>query len=258
MARASSRILIVGWHGSRERHLRGLAQHYEKHLGLETCIWIPRSFEAMSRPNGWFNEGQRLADHLAHLDRDGARPFSVHAFSNAGFWSLRAFLEALPPEVRAQHRATILDSAPGFPEHVSPRFTATYASRAMLPGILAALGRRPSHVHPLLTPPLSAFMGLWHLIAPSQIQFMQSSLGFMQRIHIGKPLLAIWGGADMLVPREHVERFLDQAEREGVRVERLFFPEGQHVHHLVAHRQLYLTTCTAFLADEMNLNGLAG
>jgi fermentation-respiration switch protein FrsA (DUF1100 family) len=244
--------LIVGWLGSRERHLRGLAQHYEKHLDVEACVWIPRTFEAMSLPGGWVSEGKRFAEHLARLDRDRALPFSVHAFSNAGFWSLRALLEALPSEARARHRATILDSAPGFPESFSPRFTAKYASRAMLPGILAALGRQPSHSHPLFTPPVAALLGLWHLIAPSQIRFMQSSLGSMQRAHLGKPLLAIWGGADLLVPRAHVERFLDEAERAGVQIERFFFPEGQHVRHLVSHRQPYLAACTTFLGTRSN------
>ncbi|MDQ3037914.1 MAG: TMEM53 family protein [Myxococcota bacterium] len=245
---ARARILILGWHGSRERQLRGLARHYESRLGAETMVSAPRSFEAMSRRGGWAREGQRLADRLARAHAERPLPLAIHAFSNAGFWSARALLDTLDPALRAQHRATILDSAPGFPEHVTPRFTAKYASRAMLPGLLAALGLRPAHTHPLFTPPVAALLGLWHLIAPDQVRFMESSLAAMRAAHVGVPLLLVWGDADVLVPAAHVERFADAAAREGVPVERLFFPNGEHVRHLVAQRSAYLAAADAFLA----------
>lgn len=241
------RVLVLGWHGSRERHLRGLARHYETRLGAETLTHVPRSFEAMARPGGWAREGARIAERLARADAERPLPFAIHAFSNAGFWSARALLEALPPALRARHRATLLDSAPGFPERVSARFTAKYASRAMLPGLLAALRLRPAHTHPVLTPPLTALLGLWHLVAPRQVRFMESSLEAMRAAHRAIPLLLVWGGADELVPAEHVERFAAAAERAGVPVERLFFPDGKHVAHMVAHRREYLAAATAFL-----------
>lgn len=242
------RILLLGWHGSRERHLRGLARHYTARMSADVTISIPRSFEAFSRRGGWAREGRRLADELARAHADRPLPFAIHSFSNAGFWSARALFDALDPSLRAHHRATILDSAPGFPEHVPPRFTARYASRAMLPGLLTALRQRPAHTHPLLTPPIAALLGLWHLIAPEQVRFMESSLAAMRAVHRAKPLLLVWGGADELVPSEHVARFAEDAARDGVLVERRYFPDGQHVRHLVAHRHEYLATADAFLA----------
>lgn len=245
---SARRIVLLGWHGSRERQLRCLARHYEARLDAETIVSVPRSFEAMSRPGGWAREGQRLAERIAHASAERPLPLAIHAFSNAGFWSARALLDALDPALRALHRATILDSAPGFPEHVSARFTATYASRAMLPGLLAALGLRPAHRHPLFTPPVAALLGLWHLIAPEQVRFMESSLASMRAAHRAVPLLLVWGGADELVPAEHVERFAAAAAREGVPVERLFFPDGEHVRSLIAQRHAYLAAADAFLA----------
>lgn len=244
----SLRILLIGWHGSRERHLRGLARHHQTHSHADVRMHVPRSFEAMSRRGGWAREGRRLATDLERAHAERPLPFAIHSFSNAGFWSARALFDALDPSLRALHRATILDSAPGFPEQFSPRFTARYASRAMMPGLLSALRQPPALTHPLLTPPVAALLGLWHLVAPDQVRFMASSLAAMRDVHRGKPLLMVWGGRDELVPHQHVERFADAATRDGALVERLYFPEGQHVRHLVAHRHEYLGTVDAFLA----------
>jgi pimeloyl-ACP methyl ester carboxylesterase len=245
---SAARIVLIGWHGSCERHLRGLARHYESRLGAETITHVPRSFAAMSRPGGWSREGAHLAERVVRAHATRPLPLVIHAFSNAGFWSTRALLDALPPALRAEHRATILDSAPGFPARVTPRFTAKYASRAMLPGLLAALRMRPAHTHRWLTPPVAALLGLWHLVAPAQVRFMGSSLDAMRAAHARVPLLLVWGGQDELVPAAHVERFAADAAHAGVPVERLHFPDGRHVAHLVSHRREYLAAIADFLA----------
>lgn len=243
---ARRRALIVGWHGSRERHLRALARCYEARLGAEgeAIAIVPRTFDAMRRADGWAREGRRVAEVLARAERErGELPVVIHAFSNAGFWTARALLDAMSEAQRARHEATVLDSAPGFPERVSARFTARYASRAMLPGVMEALGMRPAHVHPVLTPPVAALLGAWHVIAPAQVRFMESSLAAMRAHHARVPVLLVWGGADELVPAALVERFAATLPR----AQRLYFPDGEHVRHFVTHRQIYLTTLHDFL-----------
>lgn len=245
------RAIVLGWHGSRDRHLRPLARHHAGR-GADVIARSPRTFRAMGEPRGWESEAAPLADEI--LARD-PRPLVIHAMSNAGFWSAVALLLALDQKGalgdRARLAGTILDSAPGFPERVSPLFTARYATRAMMPSLLASLGRRPAATHPVLTPPIAAFLGLWHLIARRQVRFMESSQARMCALHRGLRLLAIYGGADELVPPRFVEAFLDRAEDAGVRVERLLFPDGVHVGHLVAHRTAYLGAVDRFLTRAL-------
>jgi hypothetical protein len=244
-AAAKLRVLVLGWHGSKERHLRPIARAWES-LGLEPRIVVPETWRAMSFRNGWPRLGQRLLD--AH---GGDGPWIAHAFSNAGFWSLCAMLSAASeraPAVLAAHTGTVLDSAPGFPENVSPLFTAKYASMAMTPSLLAALGRPQREVHPLVTPPLAAFLGLWHFVARDQVRFMESSQSRFLSLHQGKPLLSIYGGADRLVRPKYVESFLERASAANVPVDRLYFPESRHVRHFVEHRHEVTDHLRAFVA----------
>lgn len=252
---ARPRVLVLGWHGSRERHLRPIARTWET-LGAEPHVVVPDTWRAMSFPHGWPRLGERLLADLERIDprdADGrARPWLAHAFSNAGFWSLAALLDAAAahdPGRSSAHLGTVLDSAPGFPERVSPFFTARFASMAMTPSILAALGQKPRETHPLVTPPLALFLGLWHLVARDQVRFMETSQARFIAHHAGKSLLGIWGGADRLVLARYVTSFLERAERGGVRVERRFFPTGAHVRHFIEHRSEVAAALGAFLAN---------
>ncbi|AKF11337.1 DUF829 domain-containing protein [Sandaracinus amylolyticus] len=248
MARAAFRELIVGWHGSRERQLRVLAKHDESKHGADVLTHVPRTFRAMSFPEGWAREGQRLAERLERAHAARPMPLVIHAFSNAGFWTTAALLDRLSPALRDAHRATVIDSAPGFPPHIEARFTARYATRAMLPALLARFGLRASHTHPLVGPPFAAFLYAWHHVAPKQVRFMESSLARLRDAHRERPLMVVWGGRDELVPARFVEAFVRDCEAHGVPLERLFFQEGDHVRHLVAHRREYFAARDAFLA----------
>ena len=142
----------------------------------------------------------------------------------------------------------VIDSAPGFPEQIPFWVTAKYATLAMMPGLLTSLRRKPRSFHPVLSPPIAVFFGLWHLVARKQVAFMQSGQARVASALAGLPILAIWSDADQLVPAEHVVAFLDRAEREGARVDRLHFERSAHVRHFVEHRATYLARVEAFLA----------
>lgn len=245
MDRAAFRELIVGWHGSRERHLRVLAKHDQARFGAEVLTHVPRTFRAMSLPRGWPGEGRALAARLEAAHAARPMPLVIHAFSNAGFWTTAALLEALSPALREAHVATIVDSAPGFPPQVSARFTAKYATRAMLPALLAQLGA--PRARPVAEPAFAAFLYLWHHVAPAQVRFMEESLAVMREAHRGRGLMVVWGGRDTLVPAEHVESFVRGCEAAGVAVEPLYFEDGEHVRHLVARRREYLAARDTFL-----------
>ena len=247
------RVVILGWHGAKERQLRPLARAYgtlgrARGLDVEARTVLTPTFRTMARPDGWPRFGEELAASLAEAQRAESRQLVLHAFSNAGFWTMRALLDAAPPELRRAHVVTVLDSAPGFPRRVPFWFTAYYAALAMTPGVLEALGRPPRHLHPIVSPPLAAFLGAWHFVAPRQVRFMESALDAVAAAHVGKPLLAIYSDADRLVRPRHVEAFLDDAERAGVRVRRLHLAGTTHVRHFLDERTRYLDAIDRALA----------
>lgn len=241
-------MLVLGWHAATERQLRPLARWYEGR-GYAVRVVLTPTFRTMGLPGAWARFGRELARELAH---GAERDVIVHAFSNAGFWTLAALADALDahaPHVRI--RGVVIDSAPGFPEKVPFWFTARYATPAMMPGLLAALGRRPRSFHPLLSPPIAAFFAVWHVLARPQVAFMGAGQRKVRALIAARalPLLVIGSDADALIPREHVDGFVRAVEAGGTRVERLWFEKSAHVRHLFEHRAAYLERLTAFLAS---------
>jgi hypothetical protein len=200
----------------------------------------PAVFRAMALPWGWRREGDALAARLIEaIDREPA-PLVVHAFSNAGFWTYAAGLRALSRHPRGQRvldrvAALVLDSAPGFPPHVRSGFAARSSAMAMMPILLRALGRPPALSHPILDPPLRAFMRLWVAASPLQIRRMEASLAVVRET--GRwPVLALCSSADRLVPIEHVEAFVATL---GERARTIRWEDSAHVRHMIVHRQAY-------------------
>lgn len=234
----SARALILGWHGSTERQLRVIARWYEAR-GFTARTVITPTFRTMGLPGAWPAFGEKLA---REMDRERG-PLVLHAFSNAGFWTMSALLDAM----RSAPTKVVIDSAPGFPEKIPMWITAKFATAAMMPGLLSSLGRRPRLFHPILSPPIAFFFGAWHLIAREQVRFMETGQRrVIERLH-DVPLLGIWSDADVLVPAEHVSAFLDRADRAGLRVERLHFADSAHVRHFVQHRGEYFARLEAFV-----------
>jgi pimeloyl-ACP methyl ester carboxylesterase len=230
------RVVVLGWHGSTERQLRVIARWYQAR-GHAVRVVITPTFRTMGRRGAWPAFGLELAKEL------GDEPLILHAFSNAGFWTMSALLDALP----SKPLRVIVDSAPGFPEKIPMWVTAKFATAAMMPGFLASLGRKPRSFHPVLTPVVAAFFGAWHLVAHEQLRFMETGQRRVIDELGGVPLLAIWSDADTLVPAEHVVRFLDHAARAGVSVTRLHFTDSAHIRHFVQYRAEYFARLAAFL-----------
>lgn len=238
----SGHAAILGWAGSTARQLRTIAAWYEGR-SLTPIVVTPRVFRAMAFPWGWSREGAALARRV-----EGARgPLVVHAFSNAGFWTYAAMVRALVErrnEVLDRVSALVLDSAPGFPARLDARFTSRYSAMAMMPIVLRALGRPPALSHPLLDPPLRAFMRLWYHVSPLQIRFAERSLDVVRET--GRwPILALYSSADTLVSAEHVEAFLAAIRDRPLRAIR--WEDSEHVRHMIVHRREYFAAVSELL-----------
>ena len=91
------------------------------------------------------------------------------------------------------------------------------------------------------------FFGAWHLIARGSIAFMESGQRRVIEKLRGVRTLTIWSDADALVPAEHVRAFVDRAEHEGVKLERMHFTDSAHVRHFVQHRAAYFARLEEFV-----------
>lgn len=249
------RVVVLGWHDATERHLRSIANFHAAH-GREVLPFLSDASGSLSRREGFVAHGAKLANALSEAHAKRPLPIVFHSFSNAGLWSLAGLLDVLQtkqPALMRAHLATILDSAPGFPEHFDWTFTARTAPLAFVPGILHRMKRPVAHRHALLSPALFVLFGLWHVLALQQIRFMARAPRRIRDAHRGtqKPLLLLYGGEDELVLAKDVEAFAKRAEQEGIHVDRAYFPGSRHVRHLVQHRREYDARVTAFLATAL-------
>lgn len=194
----------------------------------------------MACPAGWAAEGRALA---AALDDGTTDPIVIHLFSNAGFWTWASALPRLDDVVRDRVVGVVIDSAPGFPERIEPRFYSRYAAMAVMPMILRRLGRGPALRHPLLTPPLQAFMWLWYHLSPGQRRVAEWSLSTVGETGAW-PHLFLYSTADSLVPFAYVERFLRRV-RDAAHVR---WDDSEHVTHMIRHRHAYFDAVARFLA----------
>lgn len=237
--------VILGWAGSTERQLRGVARFYRS-LELAPIVVAPRVFRAMSLPWGWRRQGAALAARLIEAVERSPRPVVVHAFSNAGFWAYAAALRALSRGRRGRRvldriGALVLDSAPGFPPRLEAGFAARYSAMAMMPIVLRALGRPPALSHPMLDAPLRAFMRVWYHVSPLQIRTIEASLALVR--DTGRwPILALCSSADALVDVAYVEAFVATL---GERARTVRWDDSEHVRHMIVHRQAYFDAVRA-------------
>lgn len=239
-------VAILGWAGSTLRQLRGVGGFYRR-AGAEVLPATADVFRAMAKPEGWADEGRALAARIVEAD---PQQLVVHVFSNAGFWTHAATLAALPPELLGRIRAVIIDSAPGFPERIDPWFYARYSAMAMMPMVLKAFRRPPALTHPLLTPPVWAFMRAWYHVNPTAIAAAEGSLGIVRDTGAWDHLV-LYTATDQLVPAHLVESFIDRTRAAGRTVIAHRYPDGDHVRQMVARRQDYFGRVADFLASRV-------
>jgi len=244
---SGTEVAILGWAGSRPRQLRGVGAYYRRHGADAVHAHSADVFRAMARPDGWPAEGRAVARMLEDADPER---LVLHVFSNAGFWTHTATLEALDPVVRDRIAAVIFDSAPGVPEKIDPWYYARYSTMAMMPMVLRAFRRPPALHHPLLTPPVWAFMRLWYHASPTQLARAEASLDVV--IETGEwDHLLVYSAADALVPPHFVEAFAHRLREAGRGVETRRWEDSAHVRHMLSHRVEYFERVAAFLSTRL-------
>jgi len=243
---SGSHVAILGWAGSTPRQLRVVGGFYRR-AGAEVLTANADVWRAMARPEGWADEGRKLADRLIAADPER---LVIHLFSNAGFWTHAAALRSLPPSFRSRIRAVIIDSAPGFPERIEPGFYASHSTMAMMPMVLSTLGRPPALSHPLLTPPLWAFMRTWYHLSSRAVAAAEESLSVVRTTGTWDHLM-LYSASDSLVKPTYVQSFIHRLRAAGRTVEVERWEDGAHVRQMITHRRAYFARVARFLAARV-------
>ena len=244
---SDAHVAILGWAGSSTKQLRGVGRFYRRR-GVRAVI--PHSatvWRAMGTPDGWQREGRLVVRAL-----EDAAPDSLvaHVFSNGGFWTWVAALEAMEPAMRSRIRAVVIDSAPGIPEHIDPWYYAHHSTKAMVPIALAALGRPAAESHPIVTPAIWAFMRFYFHVSPRQIAWAERSTTVAIETGDWDHLL-LYSAADRLVPPHFVEAFAHRLRTAGRGVESQRWEESSHVRHMIQHRADYFARIAEFLSARL-------
>lgn len=244
---SGAHVAILGWAGSHPKQLRGVGRFYRRR-GVRAVI--PHSatvWRAMGTPDGWQREGRLVVDALEEAAPDS---LVVHLFSNGGFWTWVAALEAMTPAMRSRISAVVMDSAPGVPERIDPLYYAHHSTQAMVPIALVALGRPPAESHPLVTPAIWAFMRFYFHVSPRQIAWAERSTTVT--IETGEwDHLLLYSAADRLVPPHFVEAFAHRLRVAGRGVESTRWEESAHVRHMIGHRSEYFGRIAEFLGPRV-------
>jgi alpha-beta hydrolase superfamily lysophospholipase len=230
-------VVVLGWAGSTPRQLRPAVRLHEARGAAARAV-PPDILAGMAGRRGFGPQGRAIARGL-----DGG-PWVLHAFSNGGFFLAAALLEHAPrpPE------ALILDSAPGIAPAIDPRDEAPRAAMAMMPSLLAALGRPPALRHRWLDGPLRAFMQAWMTVRGDVRREMERAhLAVRARTHPA-PVLLLYGDRDPLVPRAAVEAF---AEHLGPRAHRHPLEGVGHVRGLFSRSHEYRESIASFLVAPL-------
>jgi Eukaryotic protein of unknown function (DUF829) len=239
----SARVVVLGWMGASARQLR-LYERFYVARGMQVTMLVVPALRAMSRPRGWKDA---LAPLAAELSANSDETLYVHAFSNAGFWSMAALLEELEARgfpLSERLGGAILDCAPGFPPEADARFTSDYATRAVMPLLNARWGRVRARA---LEPAVRTFFWFWHHASPAQVGFVRSAWSDVQRHLAGKQALVLYSPRDSIIPAQLVERFARELSAR-TRTRRAPF-DAEHVALALAHRHDYFESIRVFLNE---------
>lgn len=233
---------MLGFAGSTERQLRPLASWYERR-GSKAIAFVPPIVRNMAWSEGWALTGRQLRERVRATR---AKKLQVHVMSNAGFWSYAALLEALNDVGELELiEGAVVDSAPGFSDAIGGNFYAKYSTMALMPSLLTKTGREPAIEHPVLTPPMRAFMRLWYAARPDTIRRAEGSLELVAEL-AEWPQLFLYSHADRLVPSKYVESFIQRLGCRQRPTQAKCWADSPHIRHMLLHRREYFDAIEEF------------
>ncbi|KAM3296109.1 hypothetical protein ACQJBY_038448 [Aegilops geniculata] len=265
-------VVLLGWLGARQKHLRRYADLY-RDRGVGSVRFVVPVRELLGLDLGRRVE-RRVADLSAEIaawcDADRSRTLLFHTFSNTGWLAYGAVLENLQSraDIVERIKGCIVDSAPVL--EIRPEVWAAGFSAAMLKKSSSLTGpsadspdgstlngalnkvtsvselTKPSWGETFLLSTLQKFFEIvLHL--PDVNRRMHKVLSVLSDKQPPCPQFYLYSSADRVIPAECVESFINMQRSLGLSVSAHNFVSSPHVDHYRSFPHLYSAKIDEFL-----------
>ncbi|ONK64169.1 uncharacterized protein A4U43_C07F22810 [Asparagus officinalis] len=272
LAKSQTVVVLLGWLGAKQRHLRRYAEWYTSRGFHVVTFTLPMADVVKFRVGGKVEESiELLANHLAGwVAEESGKKLVFHTFSNTGWLTYGVLLEKFrnqDPLVMGKIKGCIVDSAPVAspdPQVWASGFSAAFlkkqsvATRGVLSSNSSEMGallatkpseeRKPAVAEVALLAVLVKFFEVV-LNLPSINRRLHDVFALLSSEQPKCPQLYIYSSADRVIPAKSVESFIESQRSAGHEVRACDFLNSPHVDHFRSHPGLYTSQLTNFLED---------
>ncbi|KAK6146591.1 hypothetical protein DH2020_020460 [Rehmannia glutinosa] len=262
-AKSRTVVVLLGWLGSKQKHLNKYAEWYTSRGFHVITFTFPMSDVLSYKVGGKAEQDvELLVNHLAEwLEEEHGKNLVFHTFSNVGMADFQKKDSALTGRIRG----CIVDSAPVAdpdPQVFASGFSAAFLKKSSVatkgsiiePNAELTVGTRTSiEVKPALTEAallliLEKLFGVV-LNYPSINRRLSDVTSLLTSKQPSCPQLYIYSSADRVIPVGSVESFIEKQRKSGREVRACNFISTPHVDHFRNDPKLYSSQLTHFLED---------
>ncbi|CAL1374914.1 unnamed protein product [Linum trigynum] len=271
-AKSRTVVVLLGWLGSKQRHLKKYAEWYTS-MGFHAITFTFPMAEVLSYQVGGKAEQdvEMLVNHLVDWldDEPGKKNVVFHTFSNTGWLTYGVILEKFreqDPSLVERIKACVVDSAPVAapdPQVWASGFCAAFLKKnsvATKGHAISNVELRVGSAKSLNQPPkpaltevalqvvLEKFFGVV-LNLPTVNKRLSDILSVLSSDQPRCPQLYIYSSADRVIPAGSVESFIEKQKKAGHEVRACNFVSTPHVDHFRSDPKLYTGQLTHFIDD---------
>ncbi|KAG8058681.1 hypothetical protein GUJ93_ZPchr0002g25534 [Zizania palustris] len=249
-------VVLLGWLGARQKHLRRYADLYrERGVGSVRFVVPVRELVGLDLGSRVERRVAELAAEIAAwCEADHHRTLMFHTFSNTGWLAYGAILDNLQSraDIIERIQGCVVDSAPVL--EIRPEVWAAGFSAAMLKKSSSMTGpstESPDVMKPtwgeniLLTTLQKFFEIVLHL--PDVNKRLEKVHSVLSEKQPSCPQFYLYSSADKVIPADCVERFIETQKSLGRTVFSHNFVSSPHVDHYRSFPYLYSAKIDEFL-----------
>ncbi|KAJ0966862.1 hypothetical protein J5N97_023779 [Dioscorea zingiberensis] len=272
LAKSQTVVVLLGWLGAKQKHLKKYAEWYTARGFHAITFTFPMGDIIGYKVGGKVEQNLDLfAEHLAGcVGEEDGKKLVFHTFSNTGWLTYGVLLEKFrkgDPSLMEKIKGCIVDSAPVAapdPQVWASGFSAAFLKKqsvATKGGLVpndtglnllvssgSKLDKKPAFAETALLAILQRFFEVV-LNLPSINRRLSDVLEVLSSEQPKCPQLYIYSSADRVIPAKSVETFIERQRRAGHEVRACDFVSSPHVDHFRNHPILYTTQLTTFLDD---------
>ncbi|KAM0851895.1 hypothetical protein ACQ4PT_052113 [Festuca glaucescens] len=268
--RSQTVVVLLGWLGSKQKHLKRYAEWYTSRGFHAVTFTLPMSDIVSYNVRGKAEKNvEMLSEHLADWVREeDGKKIVFHTFSNTGWLCYGVILENLQrqdPSAVHKIKGSIVDSAPvavpdsqvwalGFSAAIMKKHsvaTKGAVSNDTRSDVLVVESQgdiKPAATEAVLLSALEKFFDVV-LNYPAINRRLSGVMEILSSNQPNCPQLYIYSSADRVIPAKSVESFVESQRKAGCEVRSCDFVSSPHVDHYRSNPGLYTSELTKFLED---------